>query len=267
MADPNPPPRLPDIVPQNVQSGQNKACTCSPLSSVHANDTPIANLFGESHGLSHNKRISNPRETTGLTPARKKYGAPIHRASYLKVQSAIQEQLAKWLSLLLHVLNSLAEGNNCLSDQPVVPPNGDAMTNLDVDVLSSDDDDYNPAPEYLIPPPQRWHKKKINTKSSKPKVVLDRSFMWFLWPGTFNNQLFKKGQQLMYSIAEMDWYNAEYRRQLHYNFSKTQNTQKQRQSTKATCASQLHDIDLDAPPEQLMLRYYQVSNTNCRGMS
>ncbi len=54
------------------------------------------------------------------------------------------------------------------------------MTNLYVDALWSDDDDYNPTPEYLIPPPQRWHKKKVNTKSSNPKIVLDRSFMCFL---------------------------------------------------------------------------------------
>jgi hypothetical protein len=57
----------------------------------------------------------------------------------------------------------------------------------------------------------------------------------------------------MYSIDEMDRYNTEYHRQLHFNFSETKNTQKQRQSTEATCASWLRDIDLDAQPEQLAL--------------
>jgi hypothetical protein len=57
----------------------------------------------------------------------------------------------------------------------------------------------------------------------------------------------------MYYVAEMDQYNAEHRRQLHFNFDKKQNTQKQRQSTEAILASQLRDIDLDAPPEQSML--------------
>jgi hypothetical protein len=108
-------------------------------------------------------------------------------------------------------------------------------------------------PEYLMPPPQRRHKKKVNNKNSKPKVVLDRSFMYFIQPGTFDNQLFRKGQQPMYSVAEMDQYNPEYCRQLHFNFFKMQNTQKQRQSTKATCASRLCGNDLDAPPEQPML--------------
>jgi hypothetical protein len=56
----------------------------------------------------------------------------------------------------------------------------------------------------------------------------------------------------MFSIAEMDHYHAEYHRQLHFNFSETQNKQKQRQSAKATCASWLCDINLDAPPEQSM---------------
>jgi hypothetical protein len=56
----------------------------------------------------------------------------------------------------------------------------------------------------------------------------------------------------MYSDAEMDHYNAEYRRQLHFHFSEAQNAQKQRHSTKATHASWLRDIDLEAPPEQSM---------------
>jgi hypothetical protein len=180
MANPNPPHRSPNIVPHEVTQDKIKLGHAPPLSPVHADDAPIANLFEELHGLSHNKCISDPRETTGLTPARKKHGAPICHASYLRVGSAIQEQLAKQLSSLLHVSNSVAEGNNCLSDNFVVSSGGDAATNLYVDALSPNDNDYNPTPEYLIPPPQRWNEKKFNTKSSEPKLVLDRSFMCFL---------------------------------------------------------------------------------------
>jgi hypothetical protein len=50
----------------------------------------------------------------------------------------------------------------------------------------------------------------------------------------------------------MDRFDAEYCKQLDFIFSATRNTRNQRQSTKATCASQFCDIDLDAPPEQSM---------------
>jgi hypothetical protein len=147
MADPTPPPCLPNIVPHEVTQDKIKLAHAPPSSPVHANDAPIANLFGESHGLSQNMCISAPRETIKLTPAKKKHGTPICLASYLKARSVIQEQLAKWLLLsLLHVLNSVAEGNNCLHDQPVISLDGGVMTNLDVDAVLSDNDDYNPTP-------------------------------------------------------------------------------------------------------------------------
>jgi hypothetical protein len=159
MANPNTLPHLPDIVPHKVTQDKIKLAHAPPSFPIHADDTPIANCFGDLRGLSQNKCIPGPRETTGLTPVREKHGAPICHASYLKAQSVIQEQLAKWLSSLLHVLNSVTEGDDGLCDQPIVSLNGDAATNLNVDATSSNDDDYNLMPEYLIPPSQRWHKK------------------------------------------------------------------------------------------------------------
>jgi hypothetical protein len=132
---------LHNIVPHEVTQAKIKLAHAPPLSPLHGDDAPIANLFGEFCGLSYNKRISNPRKTTRLTLARKKHGTPIRRDSYLKAQSVILEQLAKRLSLLLHISNSIAERNNHSSDQPVVPLNGVATTNLYVDGLLSDNDD------------------------------------------------------------------------------------------------------------------------------
>jgi hypothetical protein len=65
----------------------------------------------------------------------------------------------------------------------------------------------------------------VNNKNSEPKVVLDRTFMCLLQPGTFDNQPFGKGQQPLYSIPEMDHFDTEYHKQLHFNFSATRNTQ------------------------------------------
>ncbi len=144
----------------------------------------------------------------------------------------------------LHISNSIAGGDDA---QPVVSPNGEAAVDADKDAASSDDNKYNPMPEYLLPPPQQQNKKKATTKGSNPKLVLDRNFMCFLQPGTFNNQPFWKGWPPMYLIYEMDHFDANYQKQLHFNCSKTHNTRKQ--TTKATCASRLCNVDLDIPPE------------------
>ena len=49
----------------------------------------------------------------------------------------------------------------------------------------------------------------------------------------------------MYTIAEMERFDADFRMQLHFNSSATQTTQKQKQAINATRASQLRDVDLD----------------------
>jgi hypothetical protein len=61
-----PPTRLPEIAPHEGTQDKIKLAHAPPLSPIHANDTPIANLFGKLRGLSQNKRISAPRETTAL---------------------------------------------------------------------------------------------------------------------------------------------------------------------------------------------------------
>ncbi len=120
----------------------------------------------------------------------------------------IQEQLAAELSLL-QVLNSVAERNNSLRDQLIATTDGDAVPDINDDAVSSDNDEYNLTSNYLLSPSPRQRKKKVNNKSSKPKVVLDRSFTSFLQPETFNNQPFRKSQQLQCSITEMDCFDAE----------------------------------------------------------
>ena len=49
----------------------------------------------------------------------------------------------------------------------------------------------------------------------------------------------------MYSEDDIDRFDAEFRKQIHFNFSATRNTQKQKQSQEAIRASRLRDIDLD----------------------
>jgi hypothetical protein len=49
----------------------------------------------------------------------------------------------------------------------------------------------------------------------------------------------------MYSTDDIDRFDADFKKQIHFNFSATQNNLKQKQSQEATCASRLRDIDLD----------------------
>jgi hypothetical protein len=49
----------------------------------------------------------------------------------------------------------------------------------------------------------------------------------------------------MYSEDDIDRFDADFRKQIHFNFAATRNTQKQKQSQEATRASRLRDIDLD----------------------
>ncbi len=65
----------------------------------------------------------------------------------------------------------------------------------------------------------------------------------------FDHELFRRGKEDINSIAEMERFDADYRRQLHFNFSATRTTQKQKQALDATRASRLHDVDLDALPD------------------
>jgi len=82
-------------------------------------------------------------------------------------------------------------------------------------------------------------------KNSNPKVILDRNFMIILRPETFDHEPFRKGSSKMYSEHDIDRFDSEFRKQIHFNFAATRNTQKQKQSQEATRASRLRDIDLD----------------------
>jgi hypothetical protein len=112
---------------------------------------------------------------------------------------------------------------------------------------SADDSDYDDAP--VANPTSKSLPRKILNKKSEPKLILDRNFMCFLRPHTFDHERFYRGKEDIYSIPEMERFNANYRRQLQFNFLATRTTQKQKQAFDATRASRLRDVDLDALPD------------------
>ncbi len=82
----------------------------------------------------------------------------------------------------------------------IVTPDGDEDDKLIDD--SAGDSDYDDAP--VANPTPKLLPTKIRNKKSKPKLTLDRNFMCFLRPHTFDHELFRMGKEDIYSIAEMD---------------------------------------------------------------
>jgi hypothetical protein len=217
---------------------------------MRPDDLPVANLFGGSLGFTLNKRQSIEREKSSHTPTRKKHGHTTCRASSVRARVAIQEALSVKMSSL-HVNVSLSRRvelpDNCR--RMIVTPDGDVDDEQRIND-SADDSDYDDAP--VANPTSKSLPSKIRNKKSEPKLTLDRNFMCFLRPHTFDHELFRRGKEDIYSITEIERFDSDYRRQLHFNFSATRITQKQKLAFNATRASRLRDVDLDALPDNTL---------------
>ena len=103
----------------------------------------------------------------------------------------------------LHVDDSLT-GRVELSDccrKMIVTPDGDEDDEQRIDD-SADDSNYNDVP--VANPTPKSLPTKIRNKKGKPKLTLDRNFMCFLRPHTFDHKLFRRGKEDIYSVAEME---------------------------------------------------------------
>jgi hypothetical protein len=237
---------LPDCAPHEVTHAKINIAQAAPQSLMRPDESPVANLFGRSLGFTLNKRQSIERENSGHTPARKKHGHTTCRASSLRARVAIHEALSAEMSSL-HIDDSLS-GRVELSDDcrtMIVTPDGDEDDERISD--SADDSDYDDA--LVANPTPKLLPMNIRNKKSEPKLTLDRNFVCFLRPHTFDHKLFHRGKDDIYSITKMERFDANYRRQLRFNFLATRTTQKQKQAFKANRASHLRDVDLDALPD------------------
>ena len=135
-------PLSPDLAPHAVTQDKKLLAHMSHPSPVDGNANLVANLFGLSQEASLNKGVSASRESTSFTLARKKHGGTVRRASLLKAQGAIQEQLKAEPELLLLLCVSsgddgVREGVACL----VVTPKEISAAAVHKHGVSSDDDD------------------------------------------------------------------------------------------------------------------------------
>ncbi len=106
----------------------------------------------------------------------------------------VDDSLSGWIEL----------SNHCQT--MIITPDRDDDDDLRVDD-SADDKDYDPAP-IANPSPKSWP-KKVRNKNSEPKSILDRNFMCFLRPHTFDYEPFRRGKQDMYPIAEIERINIK----------------------------------------------------------
>ncbi len=130
---------------------------------------------------------------------RKKHRDVTQRASAVKARVMIQEALSAELSTL-HIDDSfnahVGPSDEHLTIQ-ITPDRDDDDERLN----DSDDEDYDPTPISKLTPKPR--PKKVSTKNSDFKFVLDRNFMCYLCPDTFNHEPFRRGKTDMYGIADI----------------------------------------------------------------
>ena len=155
MANSIPPPGLPNIVPPGVTNAKINIANEPPSSPVPPDVAPVANLFGGLLGVIQNKRPLIRRKESGHTPARKKRGNTMCRASSVKARIAIQDALTADM-LSLHVDNPCDE-SSYQRMTAVITPDGDCGdADGDRGDAESDDEDYSPDP---IAPPNQQQKR------------------------------------------------------------------------------------------------------------
>ena len=162
MTDSIPPPGLPNIVSPGVTNAKIHIANEPPSSPVPPDVAPVAYLFGRLLGVTQNKRPLIRREEFRHTPARKKRGDTMCRASSVKACIAIQDAFAADM-LSLHVQDT-CDASLHWRMMAVITPNSDCSDaegdcgNADGDCgnAESDDDDYSPDP---ITPPNQQQKR------------------------------------------------------------------------------------------------------------
>jgi hypothetical protein len=104
-----------------------------------------------------------------------------------------------------------------------------------------DDDDYVPTQTVRLPPP----KKKGG--GGDAKVILDSNFFTYLRPSTFDKDLLIRGHTTVYSEDEMVQFDANFSKQLSFNFCATRATRKKAAAMQDARASHLRELDSTSP--------------------
>jgi hypothetical protein len=127
----------------------------------------------------------------------------------------------------------------------ISPCNAEAFVADASDGDDDEDKDYLPTPTYKIVGPAQ-------PKKQDTKVTLDSNYFAFLRPLAFGSKRFIRGHPPVYSDNKIIQFNANFQRQLSFNFCATRATRKESESMQEACASQLRDVDLNVPPTSFL---------------
>jgi hypothetical protein len=146
------------------------------------------------------------------------------------------------------------KGGRCIRGAGISPRDADLIAKAFPS--DEDDDDYVPTQTVSLPPP----KKKGG--GGDAKVILDSNVFTYLCPSTFDKDLFICGHPTVYSEDEMVQFDANYQKQLSFDFCASRATRKKAAAMQDARASRLRDIDLDVTPT-----LFSLATTDCHELS
>ena len=205
MSQDRPPLPSPNAPPAAVTNDKVALALLAPPSPIFPSShwrASVANLFRDCVEIDANKRLSY-LPSTGYSPTKKKGGSQTSSAGKGDIQS----------------------------HRSIISPRDSFNTGNADDCVESDeeeDEDYSPTPGYKLV----WATQK--PKSRDPKVTLDSHYFTFLCPLTFNPKRFAPGHPQLYSEDDMRRFDANFHKQLSFNFCATRALlgRSQRHSTK-----------------------------------
>jgi hypothetical protein len=144
----------------------------------------------------------------------------------------------------------IAGGGSCTRSDGISPCNPFNVLDDDkLEACNNDNDDNKGDPNYL---PTPMYKKisqvACKPKTCNPKVVLGSSYFAFLCPLMFNTKQFSRGHPQVYSQEEMCQLDANFQKQLTFNFCALHARRKKSATINEVRASCLCNVDLYAMP-------------------
>jgi len=107
------------------------------------------------------------------------------------------------------------------------PRRGAGISPRDIDVLEAVESDNNAKDgDYSLTPACKAPHPTTQPKRRDKKVILDSSYFFYLWPLTFDAEQFRRGHLQVYSMDNISRFDANYQKQLSFNFSATRATRK-----------------------------------------
>jgi hypothetical protein len=189
-APPLPSPNAPSAEVTNIKVAIALLAPPSPASPTLYRRAGVTNLFRDGA-----KKHHSDLPLTGYSPAKKKGGRVAHSVG----------------------------GGRCTRSDGMSPCNPFDVLNDDaLQVRNNNNNDDEGDPNYLPTPKyKRISQVARNPKTRDPKVVLDSSYFAFLRPLMFDTNKFPRGNPQVYSKVEMCKFDANFQKQLAFNFCAT----------------------------------------------